>query len=490
MEQKNFLQKRNSFAIILLWIYLFDIIIVGFTQKASVNQIMTMSIAVLMINIILTTLNMEKRGALKTTYLIIIALLIYPCLMIHIYPFFTSYLNFFLALVISSIFREEKPIILYGGITVILSIPLYFLYQDTMFAKYSFVDLAYVLLFILVISVVLVLQSKIMKELISSSEKKNKKLTEAKEKTTELLTQTKDSIDILNKFNSSLKQVIKTTTEISTNIKKTFLDVAQEINRQNTDVSSVDNLIKTSEGEMKKANNAAVKMQDISNETADITFIGNQKVQDLEEKTQQVNTIVEKNVNIIEDLNSKTRKINDIVRTITEISEQTNLLALNAAIEAARAGEQGRGFAVVAEEIRQLAENSQSSTKEIKKILESVEELAATAATQIETEHRTILSNTNTIQEVTLAFKDTSNNMERIVLQASNVWKIINKLQESLSDISFKTTEIADVTKETAASIQNVLEENEEQNKNMYEINKKFEELNSLIQDLTIIIKK
>lgn len=87
------------------------------------------------------------------------------------------------------------------------------------------------------------------------------------------------------------------------------------------------------------------------------------------EKVDEGTAIMERMLMAMGSISQSSDNISEIIKIIGSIASQTNLLALNAAIESARAGEAGKGFAVVANEIRELANRSSQTVKEIEKMI-------------------------------------------------------------------------------------------------------------------------
>jgi methyl-accepting chemotaxis protein len=89
---------------------------------------------------------------------------------------------------------------------------------------------------------------------------------------------------------------------------------------------------------------------------------------------------------LVEKMDAINHEVSSILNILTEvenIAKQTNLLALNAAIEAARAGEAGRGFAVVADEVRNLSENTNKFSKQIRSLVHNVNDALVDAEQSI-----------------------------------------------------------------------------------------------------------
>jgi methyl-accepting chemotaxis protein len=145
-------------------------------------------------------------------------------------------------------------------------------------------------------------------------------------------------------------------------------------------------------------------------------------------------------------INESTAQINESIESIDQIAFQTNILSLNAAVEAATAGEAGKGFAVVAGEVRNLANRSADTAKDIKDLVEKANQKTTLgkniAQNMVEgyNELNEHISNTLAIiKSVADSIKEQHSNIEHI----STAVHDLDKTTQQIVGISTQTKEIA-----------------------------------------------
>lgn len=161
-------------------------------------------------------------------------------------------------------------------------------------------------------------------------------------------------------------------------------------------------------------------------------------------------------------LKDKTKDVENIVEMILNISSQTNLLALNASIESARAGEAGRGFAVVAEQIRQLAEQTKTSTEEISKIVIELNENANRAVESIDVSVKEVSNQNEEIISAAQSFEKLNEDIERLISNIGVIDNNIESLAEDNNNIVDKINHLSEATQEITSSTERVLQMSEE----------------------------
>lgn len=132
-------------------------------------------------------------------------------------------------------------------------------------------------------------------------------------------------------------------------------------------------------------------------------------------------------------LGESSQQISKAVSLINQIAMQTNLLAINAGIEAARAGEEGQGFAVVAEEVGELAARSAEATKEIERIVETIQRETAEVVDAMDQSTTEVVAGTRLVE-------DAKHSLGRIL----DVSQQIDTLVRSISEATVSQVEISE----------------------------------------------
>ncbi len=187
-------------------------------------------------------------------------------------------------------------------------------------------------------------------------------------------------------------------------------------------------------------------------------------IKDLMEKTAKSRESIGVVRDAMRQNNEQAQKIEATSQKINDIADQTNLLSLNAAIEAARAGDAGRGFAVVAEEIRGLAEETNSLTNEIGIIIQELLDKTADATRNMETMEQIFQEQENSVG-------DTKENFVQIEQCLESVQSSVDTLYESSTNMTGSKQIIVEMidgmsatSEENAAGSEEVLAAVETQN--------------------------
>ena len=254
--------------------------------------------------------------------------------------------------------------------------------------------------------------------------------------------------------------------EFKDDFQKKFETINNSISNVNVAVDEIANGATSQADETQKVSSQINDMGDAITKTSQNVDSLTQSTEQMKEHNEQLDTTIQELMAISDrnkeslaavynqtnETNQSVMHIGNAVDMITDIAGQTNLLSLNASIEAARAGEYGKGFAVVADQIRQLADQSANTAKEIGEI---VAELIENSNTSVETmgvvrqEMTGQYEKLNTTKDI---FEHLNEEVNNVVTAIESISTEVESLDRLKGEVLGSAESLAAIAQENAAS--------------------------------------
>jgi twitching motility protein PilJ len=244
--------------------------------------------------------------------------------------------------------------------------------------------------------------------------------------------------DIVQQVKVAAKEVTKGATNSETFARALSSDALRQAEELGVTLNSVQVMTDS----IQRVAEAAREAETVARDASMIALKGGEAVENTVAGILEIRETVAETTRKVKRLAESSQEISKIVALISQIASRTNLLALNASIEAARAGEAGRGFAIVADEVRQLADKSAKSLKEIEQIVMQIQSETGSVMTAMEEGTQQVIKGTKLAEEAKRSLE--------------NIIQVANRIDILVRSITSDTVEQTETSRAVAHVMQSV----------------------------------
>ncbi|MGO4952372.1 MULTISPECIES: methyl-accepting chemotaxis protein [Paenibacillus] len=186
----------------------------------------------------------------------------------------------------------------------------------------------------------------------------------------------------------------------------------------------------------------------------------------------------------VKELEANAAEITTMTGYVSEIASQTSLLSLNASIEAARAGEAGKGFAVVANEVKKLANQSESAVKKIYTAVDGITQAMDKVKTSVAQSQELFREQEKATSSTGESFTEISGKVQQIAGQVSKLSTDMNVSRELSVQVQQAIENISAITQQSAAGSEEITASTVEQKRSFEESAEKVKELRQIREEM------